>query len=363
MSGNGDARPHSIAFVGSLLPARFLLERGEELNVRRIVVLNRTHQRSFEYVARHIPASRVSRLGGGRLVAAALLAGHLAAARLLRRRVLFFHECCWPLFDLLVGVVRPHGLFAPQVTMDGFDTISVDELPLPGAWNRRLTRALFRWAMRNFIVYRVPKDSGEEGYNHLLAMRAYPRSIQVSPIERRSGADRSSQATETIAPGAAAVPRIVLIGGTEPVPDEDLRQLYTAVVEIASGEGYDVFFKDHPVHGMRFECKSCAVIDPAMPVELITGRFAFSIGVASTAVFGVGERKLSILNLLEAMPEPMKHVRRKRLMSHPDSDPRRIEFVADLEALRRILQAARGGAEQGKAVEGSSSSTGPALRL
>lgn len=341
MNGSGDARPRSIAFVGSLLPARFLLERGVEFNVRRIVVLNRTHQRSFEYVARHIPASRVSRLGGGRLVAAALLTGHLIAAKLMRRRVLFFHECCWPLFDLLVSVVRPHGLFAPQVTMDGFKTLSVDELPLPGSWLRRVTKAVFGRMLQNFIIYRAPKDSGEQGYNYLLAMRAYPRSIEVSPLARRPGAGARRPAPESIAPGA--VPRILLIGGTEPVPDEDLRRLYTAVVEIGRAEGYDVFFKDHPIHGMGFESKSCAAIDPALPMELVTDRFSFSIGVASTAIFGVGDRKLSIMNLLEAMPEPVRQVRRERLLSHPDSDPGRVEFVADLGALGRILRAARGG--------------------
>ena len=341
MSGHGRANAplRTIAFVGSLLPARFLLERGEELNVRRIVVLNRTHQRSFEYVARHVPASRVSRLGGGRFVAAARLAGHLVAARLMRRRVLFFHECCWPLFDLLVSVVRPHGLFAPQVTMDGFEALNVDELPLPGAWPRRLTRALFGRLLRNFIVYRAPKDSGEEGYSYLLAMRAYPGSIQVAPVGRRHGAAGPRPAPEATLPGA--VPRILLIGGTEPVPDEDLRNLYTAVVEIGRAEGYEVFFKDHPIHSMGFACKSCAVIDPALPMELVTEHFAFSVGVASTAIFGVGDRKLSIMNLLE-LPKAVRQVRRERLLSHPDSDPGRLEFVADLAALGSILRAARG---------------------
>lgn len=344
MSGHGRANAplRTIAFVGSLLPARFLLERGEELNVRRIVVLNRTHQRSFEYVARHVPASRVSRLRGGQFVAAAQLVGHLVAAKLLRRRVLFFHECCWPLFDLLVSVVRPDGLFAPQVTMNGFEMLSVDELPLPGVWPRRLTRKLFLLVLRNFIVYRAPKDSGEQGYSYLPAMRAYPSSIEVSPLARRPGTGGPRPAPEAIRPGV--VPRILLVGGTEPVPDEDLRRLYTAVVEIGRAEGYDVFFKDHPIHGMGFESKSCAAIDPALPMELVTDRFSFSIGVASTAIFGVGDRKLSIMNLLEAMPEPVRQVRRERLLSHPDSDPGRVEFVADLEALARILGEARGGA-------------------
>jgi hypothetical protein len=352
MNTSADRRPRTVAFVGSLLPARFLLERGVELNVYRIVVLNRTHQRSFEYLSRHIPESRVSRLGGGQLVAAALLAGHLVAAKLMRRRVLFFHECCWPLFDLLVSAVRPRGLFVPQVTMDGFDTISVDEMPPSASLIRRLTVAAFKPWLRSLIVYRAPKDSGEQGYNYLLAMRTYPRSIEVSPLARRPDPGGGRPAHEPIAPGA--VPRILLIGGTEPVPDEDLRRLYTTVAEIGRAEGYDVSFKDHPIHSMGFEGKPCAVIDPALPMELVTERFAFSIGVASTAIFGVGDRKLSIMNLLEAMPEPVRQLRRERLLSHPDSDPGRVEFVADLEALGRILRGARDGGAQHPQIPGHS---------
>lgn len=329
----GALRP-SIVFAGSLLPVRYLLEYGDALHVKRIVVLNRTHQRSFEYVAQRLPGASVSRLAGGPLLSSLMLAAHLMWAKLRGRRVVFFHECCWPVFDLLVSRLRPRGLFVPQVHMNGFETLADGELPPTTSLSRRIAFVLFGWALRDFIVYRMAKDSAEPGFNYYFSMRSYPDTIEVAPVWRPAGRRDEPLTSDT-------EPRVILIGGTEPVPDATVRDLYSLVTEVAVGEGYAVFFKDHPMHGIKFEHADCTVIDPARPMETITEGFAFSIGVASTAIFGAGARKISIMPMLEAMPAAVREVRRTRLLSHPESDADRLEFIDNLDLLRQVLREAR----------------------
>lgn len=329
----------SIVFVGSLLPARFVVENGALLNIRKIVVLTEVHERSYSYVAQRIPGAVVSRLRGGSLAMGISIAVQLVFARIRRHRVIFFHECSWPAFDLLLSMIRPAGLFLPQVTMNGFQTVTAADLPKPVAMGHKVKQWLFTLFVNRFVIYRAPKDSGASGYDYLFAFRRYPAAIRAVPIDQRVSPASPLPGTQ---PHAACAPadeyQVVLVTGTEPVADEYLRGIYRRLIGIAQAEGYKVFLKDHPIHSLDVRCDSCVTIDPAMPIELVEQSFAFSIGVASTALFGIGDRKLSILNLLDTMPADVKRLRRDRLLSQSDSDAERIEFLSSLEDIQRILR-------------------------
>ena len=349
----------SIAFVGSLLPTRVVVKNGASLNVQEIVVLSQRHEQSYTYVARLIPGVVVSRLRGGSVGTAISIAAKLLMAKALRRRVIFFHECCWPVFDLLISVIRPAGLFWPQVTMNGLQTITAADLPKPVALGYKVKQRLFTLFANRFVIYRAPKDASADGYNYLFAFRRYPDAIRAVPIDQRVSRASPLPGTQ---PRVACAPadeyQVVLITSTEPVVDEYLRGIYRRLIGIAQAEGYKVFLKDHPMHRLDVPCDSCVTIDPAMPVELVEQRFAFSIGVASTALFEIGDRKLSILNLLDTMPADVKRHRRDRLLSQPDRDAERIEFLSSLEDIQRILREYRSKARQvGCSTVGASSAS------
>jgi hypothetical protein len=349
----------SIAFVASLLPTRVVVKNGASLNVQEIVVLNKRHEQSYTYVARLIPGVAVSRLRGGSVRMAISIAAKLLMAKALRRRVIFFHECCWPVFDLLISVIRPAGLFWPQVTMDMFQAITAADLPKPVALGHKVKQRLFTLFVNRFVIYRAPKDSGADGYNYLFAFRRYPDAIRTVPIDQRVSRASPLPGTQ---PRVACAPadeyQVVLIGGREPVADEYLRGIYRRLIGIAQAEGYKVFLKDHPIHSLNVRCDSCVTIDPAMPVELVEQRFAFSIGASSTALFGIGDRKLSILNLLDTMPADVKRHKRDCLFSQFDRDAERIEFLSSLEDIQRILREYRSKARPvGYSTVGASSAS------
>ena len=330
----------SIAFVGSLLPARFVVENGAFLNIRKIVVLTEVHKESYSYVARRIPGAVVSRLKGGSLAMGISIAVQLVFARIRRHRVIFFHEAGWPVFDLLVSVLRPEGLFLPRVTMAGYDIAALADMPQPVGLKQKFKQRLYGMFIKRFVLYRTPKDLGIAGENSfLLALRRYPASIRTLKVGRRVvGTSEPHGVRSHEANTSEDVHRVVFIGGAEPVAHEYLQGTYLRLIDMAQTEGYKVFIKDHPLHRLNVPCASCVVIDPAMPIELVQERFAFSIGVASSALLAIGDRKLSILNLLDSMPDHVKRFRRARLLSRPDSDRARIEFVSGLEDIQRILR-------------------------
>lgn len=317
----------SILFVASLLPARFIVQHAATLRVREIVVLNAIHEQSYAYVARRLDGATVTRLPGGMVWSSVGIVVRLLLAKIRGQSVTFFHECCWPVLDLAVAVIRPSGSFFPQVTMSGFDVIEPGEVPPPARWSRRFQFLLLRTVLDRFIVYRAQKQSGAAGADYFFAFRRYPPSIAVFPIADRSNSAERGRETDAR--------DVLFISGTEAVEDDYLRRVYLEMIQAAQREGYGVFIKDHPIYRLNVPVDAGVVIDPAMPIELIEQRFTFAVGVASTALLGVGRRKISIVNALDEMSDDVKRRRISHLKSLAGGD--RVEFVSTAAEFQRIL--------------------------
>jgi len=319
----------AIAFVASLLPAQFIARRARSLGISQIVVLSAEHKRSYEYLKSEVGDTRVTQLGGWRMWRDVAVMARVASARLRGQTIIFFHECCWPAFDVAVSWFKPAGEFYPHVDMTRqFDEVDVSEIPRP------FRKAILGLLKNQFIVFRGPLDSGESGHNYFFSMRQYPATIKKFPIETAW----EGQEPADVAPASK---QIILIGGKDGVEDEYLRSIFLRLIEMARAEGYKVFFKDHPTHrlGVNTDCDS---IDPEKPIWLLKERFDFAIGVASVALLNTGRRKLAIVRALEQMPAEVRHRRENHLRGIPNSD--RIEFVSSLEEVRTILHEAASAA-------------------
>lgn len=319
-------QPRATAFAASLLPAGFLVERATALNIGTVVVLNDVHERSYAHVAARVPGLRVERLRGQTIRVAFALARRFAGARMSGEPIMFFHECCWPAFDLLIWLLRPAGSFFPQVTMASFDVAPSGEL---GTGRRALALRLLSHA---FTIYRAPKNSGMPGYDYFPSFRAYPPSIRIFPVQPRI------HSRGTSCPDGRSV---IFIGGTEVgIADEPLRGMYTALMQTARQSGWSVFFKDHPLARLSVTLPDgCVALDAALPIELIDREFTLAVGVASTAILSVGDRKLSLVRTLEAMPQEVQDARTRHLKALPGGDA--VEFPSSLAAVRAALLDAR----------------------
>jgi hypothetical protein len=319
----------AVAFVASLLPARFLVDGAAELGITDIIVGSRTHERCYAYVADRLTGVRVSRLNEGRIAATLSLAWRLAAAKWRGRPVIFFHECCWPEFDLLVTLLRPVGRFYPQVSMAGLQAVGLAEWAPATTWAGRLKRLAFKPVQGRFRLYRSPKLSGASGDDYFLSIRDYPPTIATFRPDSASTPGLPSRT------GQAPSRRVLFVVGLESVPDGYLRQLYLALIQAAQQSGLAVSIKDHPIYRLDIPCESCEHIDSAMPAELVTGDFAFVIGIASTGLLAVKGRKISCLRILEPMSDAIKRMRMNHLLSLPGGD--QVEFPATLDEIKQVF--------------------------
>jgi len=115
-----------------------------------------------------------------------------------------------------------------------------------------------------------------------------------------------------------------------------LRQMYSSLMQAARDSGWSVFFKDHPMARLSLDVpEGCTEIDATVPIELVDRDFAVAVGVASTAILSVGERKLSLVRALAAMPETVKDARARHLTALPGGGA--IEFPASVAAARAAL--------------------------
>jgi len=326
----------SIAFVASLLPAAFLVEHASQLRIRRVIVSSAALMPSFERVAALLPPPVVvEAVPMGPVGSAGRIAARIWSAKRRGETVVFFHECCWPVFDLLVDFLAAPAMFFPQVTMSGFDVVDPSEVPRAPTWAHRAKRALFGFVAGRFVAYRAPKQSGSGGYDYFLRYRQYPSTVRPFAIAPRlSLLARANQISRSV----------LLIAGTEAVPDEELRQIYRTIIGMARDYGYRVIVKDHPLSPLNIDVGDCDVIDAFLPVELLDESFTVSIGVASTGLLAVGGRKVSLVNVLESMPPKVKRMRMQHLQALPGAAA--IEFVDSLEAIRHLLhdEAARASA-------------------
>lgn len=325
----------AIAFVASLLPASLIVKRGRELGIREIVVLNVVHEQTYRHVAGRLDGVRVCRLNANPVLAALAIAQRLLRARWRDQRIVFFHECCFPVFDVLVAAIKPRGAYFPQVLMSpGYERVATEDIPPARGWRQRLRRVLLAPVIGQFEIYRSPKLSGEGGYGYYLSMRHYPRTINIHPVGSRDGGPPAGT-------GGSASPRSVLfVVGIESMPDQALRKVYGRLIAAAHAGGYAVTIKDHPIYGLHLDSDECEEIDPVIPVELLDRDFDFVIGIASTGLLAVGRRKVSIALGLDEMPPEIRQMRVDYLQSLPGGHS--VEFLDSLESVEDLLR--RGGA-------------------
>lgn len=320
----------ATAFVASLLPAAFLVKYADHFNVTRIIVTSAIHEAAFAHVAARLNGVAVQRLRGGAFSQAISLLRIVLGIRIRGQRVLFFHECCWPALDLAIDIARPQGWFFPRVTLASFDEIGFAELPVVAGWAQKIQRRAIWLLRRRFRFFKTYQDSSTEGFVHRLAYRRYPSTIETNDVgaepivtdTRRSSNARGSR-------------QIIIVAATEPVPDDEQRQLYRAIAEVAAAEGYGVAFKDHPTSPLGFAAAGVQVIDSTIPIELLADDFDVAVGVASTGLLSVGDRKVSILEMLPSMAPAVRQSRREHLSALRGGD--RILYVQNLDELRLLL--------------------------
>lgn len=319
-------RNKQIAFIASTLPVQFIYKNRNELNIEEIIIVSKTFEESYMFLQDKMPLVKLSIVPTYLIFQVCYLAYKIIFVRLAAKEIIFFHECCWPIFDLLVKFIKPRGLYCPQVKMTSFSPVMEDEQKQLCGFKEIFSTWLLK---KYFILYKAKKDGGE-GYDYFWSMRNYPLSIIISN-EYYSFVVKDKKTLDKINK------KILFLIGREPVQDDSLCFIFNSLCIIAKSHGFAIAIKDHPRPAARINFKpdGCRIINPAQPVELLEEDFEFVVGVASTGLLAFPGKAISVINLLAEMSQEDKEKRISHLQNLPGWD--RLIFLNKIEEFESIL--------------------------
>jgi hypothetical protein len=162
----------SVCIVASTLPAKVIESKFKELDVCKIIVMSKALEFSYQSIKDQHPSIQIKCAPNGGLALIVFFLVELLFAKFNSRSIVFFHECCLTILDLLVWLVKPSGYFLPQVAMAGFEEIQLDQFP------KRKIVYLIRllYFTKHFRYYRSP-SVGNNQVEHVMSVRKYPDSI------------------------------------------------------------------------------------------------------------------------------------------------------------------------------------------
>lgn len=212
--------------------------------------------------------------------------------------LIFFHECCNPILDLMIHLMSPMGQFYPQVTLFGWEKIPKSEYP---SKKIKYMLSIFGY-LQKFSFYKSQELEHRQP-DYAIAAREYPDSIKRYPLPDH----------ERI---VSDLPRnkVLFIVGVSYCSSEKQIAVYSKLIDLAAKNGFECFVKDHPNPKFRLGCERFDgfIIEPHIPIELLKDDFKIVIGLNSTALTRFPKRAYSILNLL---PDLNEHGRRS-ILSH-----------------------------------------------
>jgi hypothetical protein len=319
---------NTIAYVASTLPVAVLDKKIAEWGVTEVVLQGNAHLASYVYLQQRHPALILKVLPASFVLGVIHLMGVLLWTRLSRRRLVFFHECCCPVFDVLVKVIKPAGDYYPQVTLTSF--LQVESADVAATKLQKVIRAL---GLEDWFHYYRGDLDNNEGYFFVQAAKAYPASIKTHEVTE----SRDILAVRVGGPPLSREKKILLLCGRDVADDLELKRIYSQVIEQATSLGFICYMKDHPAQHARLNLlhENTCVIDPAMPLELLEDDFALAIGVASTGLVHFGNRAISIIKLLPVGEKGASIRRIAHLVSMPGGEA--VQFPEDLHELRGIF--------------------------
>jgi hypothetical protein len=284
----------NIAVVASALPAAILNKMIGEWRIDKVYVMSEMNLLSYEYLKKSYPDLKVVCLEYFPIKKEVFLFFILIKLRLAGGRIYFFHECCCPILDILIWLIKPMGYYLPQVNMASYKLINQESFPKTNKTARLL---YFLNLLQFFHIYskKLGVDNGDLGY--FLSMKKYPKSISSKNVEfsreilyknRDNGKKRYGEKN------------IIFLADADLVDRRALCDLYDKIILSCSENGYKCYLKNHPnkVNHLPVNKSKLEVINSAIPFELVESDYMFAIGTSSTGLVNFTGQAISIIDLM-----------------------------------------------------------------
>jgi hypothetical protein len=320
----------SVVFVASALPIQLLSLYQKEWDVQTIVISDKLHLPSYNYLLKKNQQLKFKILSGNIILSITTLLIILLKIKISGKRVIFFHEAAWPWFDLFITFIKPAGLFLPQLSNLGRTQVNYESVASHSTFARMLKWFNLDRLFDIFLVF----TNGGASINHFFSIKKYPESV-ISFNENYSRQliiDKSKEFEGN------CKRKILILSGKDWIADEIQIKAFLKIIEIALKYNFQCFIKDHPSIQGRLNLSHIKVqsIDPAIPVELIENDFAFAIGFATVGLLFFKDSAISIVDAVENIDENIRRLRKQHLTSLVGGE--KVKFIKALDEFNELFE-------------------------
>lgn len=322
---NIHCKEFNVAFVASSLPIVLLDSMIKSVHIKRIWVGSSSLLPTYHHLVLRHPEVELKLVSPFLLFHIFQVACFQIRAKFLGQTLFFFHECCCPVFDILLLLFRPNSSYLPRVTMNAFKRISIREYD---NFKVKLFFRLFRLS-NNFAFYQGFGE-GNKTFS-CLSLISYPSNVTSISLNESLKCYPSK-----LAPLSFNNKKILFLTGSDSVNSLILFKKLAFLANIAQVKGFTCYQKDHPRPSERLNCsiKNSINIDPSIPVEFLVDQFILAIGVGSTGLICFGKNAVSIIDCI-GMPAKNHKFRKNHLLSLPSSS--NIRFLNNLDDFGLLL--------------------------
>lgn len=316
----------TICFVGSTLPAGFISSQIDNHNIKCIYLASKELIHSYNFLLSKNPSLKLIFVPTGFLAKTIFLTMVLISIRLNNKKIFFFHECCFPVFDLLLWVIKTRGYFFPQVSMSAWKEINPYSFPKSKTFYLLRLFHLFR----KFRFYESPSVHGL-GKEYVIAIRSYPSTIVSMPPSFSH-----ELVSKTVEGKLINENKIIFIVGKSSVSDERQAAIVQELVSLAISKGYVCCIKDHPNprYRVNLEISGVIVIDPYIPVEILKENYYLAVGVSSSSLLRFGARGVSLIKMLD---NKLSHDSKSRIKHFDSFVENNINYINTVDEFGLLL--------------------------
>ena len=226
--------------------------------------------------------------------------------KIFNHKIIFFHECCNPLFDSLINILNIKGLYFPiadPLKMEKGYNISafkVNFLPL----KKKIIYFFFHFLIRKFKFYMRKNPDGIPVL--YFVMRKYNKNIliQKKNLVKKNHFFKTKTKKGKLLIFLSKVPNI---NGQD--YNYKMIKTFVKLINFCKKENIKVYIKDHPTKSSRINLKekNLSKIDPEKPAELIKyDDYDFFVSLTSNSLCSFDGKAVSVVNLISKKKNVVK---------------------------------------------------------
>ena len=310
---------NKVFFVASTLPLKYLIQNNDNKNIT-ILIKNHEIYKTYEFLKKEKKNIELKLLSESFILRFFNIFFLIIYYKLKNIKFTFFHECCWPEFDIIIKIFNPKSFYIPIV--------KICHQKFNNKFEQIGYKNILKLKLLNFFFYNffTTYYSRGDNFTFYFSLKKYPQNVIVKKFKVITNTHKIKKK------------KILFILSQEPCDNSEIVEIYKKISDKFKIRGYKSYYKDHPNRNGRLNVNFSEMkkINPNKPLELIENNFDYLVGCGSTPLSYKGSRSISIIRLIKSYKKITAKLRIKHLKSNHDG--KKINFPVKIRDIIKIIK-------------------------